>query len=131
MHLISKIAILKLRAVIFSTGVMQVLYSLVKEDEEKYINERVRLSLYGDFQYPLACASTLEGFYQEKPEGEFCAELTEARTAVWNKLRPYRMKLLRLAPAKFIHFGTTQEVLRTLEWRDTKGLTGVGWSTVP
>jgi len=116
-------------AVIFSTGVMQVLYSLVKEDEEKYINERVRLSLYGDFQYPLACASTLEGFYQEKPEGEFCAELTEARTAVWNKLRPYRMKLLRLAPAKFIHFGTTQEVLRLMD-TGVEGYKGLNWSRV-
>lgn len=102
-------------AMIFSTEVMRALYSLVKEDEEKYINERVRLSLYGDFQYPLASGSTLEGFYQEKPEGEFCEELAEARTAVWEKLRPYRMKLLRLAPAKFIHFGTTREILRLMD----------------
>lgn len=55
--------------------------------------------------------STLEQFYLEKPEGEFCEELTEAREQVWKVLRPYRMKLLRSAPAKFIHFGTTKEIL--------------------
>lgn len=29
-------------------------------------------------------------------------------------LRPYRLKLLRLAPAKFIHFGTTREILKLM-----------------
>ena len=116
-------------AVVFSTGIMQALYCLVKEDSEKYINERVRLSLYGDFQYPLASGSTLEGFYQEKPEGEFCEELAEARSAVWDKLRSYRMKLLRLAPAKFIHFGTTQEILRLMD-SGVEGYKWLGWSRV-
>lgn len=55
------------------------------------------MSLYGDFLYPLAEDSTLEKFYDEKPEGEFCAELHAARAEVWKVLRPYRMKLLRLA----------------------------------
>lgn len=55
----------------------------------------------------------------EKPEGEFCLELTAARTRVWEVLRPYRMKLLRLAPAKFIHFGTTREMLINTERRQT------------
>lgn len=64
--------------------------------------------------YPLASDSTLEDFYREKPEGEFCPELTAARTRVWEVLRPYRMKLLRLAPAKFIHFGTTREILELM-----------------
>lgn len=100
-------------AVIFSTDMLASLYSLISttEDYHKYVNDTVRLSLYGDFLYPLAEDSTLEQFYDEKPEGEFCAELHEARTEVWKILRPYRMKLLRLAPAKFIHFGTTREIL--------------------
>lgn len=42
-------------------------------------------------------------------------------------MRPYRMKLLRLAPAKFIHFGTTREILELMsggvdEYRE------LGWS---
>ena len=105
-------------AVIFSADMMAALYGLISENgiysEEKFaalVNETVRLSLYGDFLYPLAQASTLEDFQNEKPEGSFCPELTEARISVWNALRPYRMKLLRLAPAKFIHFGTTREIM--------------------
>ena len=72
------------------------------------------MSLYADFLYPLAEDSTLEDFYKEKPEGEFCEELAEARTKVWEAMRPYRMRLLRLAPAKFIHFGTTGEILKLM-----------------
>ncbi|MBE5739540.1 MAG: bifunctional fucokinase/L-fucose-1-P-guanylyltransferase [Clostridiales bacterium] len=108
-------------AVIFSGDMLSSLYSLIstngKLDAQKYarfVNENVRLSLYGDFIYPLASDSTLEDFYKEKPEGKFCDELKEERTAVWAALRPYRMKLLRLAPAKFIHFGTTKEILRLM-----------------
>ena len=108
-------------AVIFSPEMLSSLYGLISKDgvfsEELYrhfVNETVRLSLYGDFLYPLATDSTLEDFYSEKPEGKYCDELTEARTAVWNALRPYRMKLLRLAPAKFIHFGTTKEILHLM-----------------
>ena len=103
-------------AVIFSAEVLKALYLLISTEEKyfRYVNDRVRLSLYGDFLYPLAEDSTLETFFQEKPEGEFCPELTEARKAVWEALRPYRMKLLRLAPAKFIHFGTTREILKLM-----------------
>lgn len=103
-------------AVIFSADMLASLYSLISTDADydKYVNETVRLSLYGDFLYPLATESTLEQFYLEKPEGEFCDELHDARTAVWEALRPYRLKLLRLAPAKFIHFGTTNEILKLM-----------------
>lgn len=108
-------------AVIFSTKMIAALYGLISVDDRideaayaRYVNDTVRLSLYGDFLYPLASDSTLEAFYREKPEGEYSDALAEARTAVWNTLRPYRMKLLRLAPAKFIHFGTTVEIMRLM-----------------
>jgi len=108
-------------AVIFSKDMLVALYGLISENGEysekkfaEFVNETVRLSLYGDFLYPLAQDSTLEAFQQEKPEGNFCPELAQAREAVWNALRPYRMKLLRLAPAKFIHFGTTREILKLM-----------------
>ena len=103
-------------ALIFSTEMMKSLYTLIETeaDYDRHVNEKTRLSLYADFLYPLAEESTLEAFYQEKPEGEFCQELTEARKRVWEALRPYRMKLLRLAPAKFIHFGTTREILKLM-----------------
>ena len=103
-------------ALIFSTDMMNSLYSLIAtvEDYDRYVNEKTRLSLYADFLYPLAEDSTLEAFYQENSEGEFCEELIEARKRVWDVLRPYRMKLLRFAPAKFIHFGTTREILELM-----------------
>ncbi len=108
-------------AVIFSADMLASLYSLVCKDgvlsEElynKYVNDRVRLSLYGDFLYPLATGSTLDAFYNEAPEGTMCDELISARKDVWNVLHGYNMKLLRLAPAKFIHFGTTREILKLM-----------------
>lgn len=68
-------------AFIFSTEMMKSLYTLIEteEDYDRHVNEKTRLSLYADFLYPLAEDSTLEAFYQEKPEGEYCQELTDAR----------------------------------------------------
>ena len=116
-------------AVIFSSEMLHSLYSLISTDEsyDRYVNDTVRLSLYGDFLYPLAEDSTLEQFYLEKPEGEFCDELLEARAEVWKALRPYRLKLLRLAPAKFIHFGTTREILKLMSG-GVDEYSDLGWS---
>ena len=120
-------------AVIFSKDMLASLYSLIstdgKTDIEKYnafVNDKVRLSLYGDFTYPLAAESTLESFYKEAPEGEFSDELTKAREAVWASLSPYKMKLLRLAPAKFIHFGTTREILELMN-SEIANYEALGW----
>jgi len=108
-------------AILFGTDVLSSLFSLISTnstfDSDKYnafVNDKVRLSLYGDFQYPMATDSTLEQYYNEKPEGEYCPDLITARTAVWNALSSYNLKLLRLAPAKFIHFGTTWEILKLM-----------------
>ena len=61
-------------AVIFSSEMLQSLYGLMCADGvfsaerfDTFVNEEVRLSLYGDFLYPLAERSTLGAFYQEKP----------------------------------------------------------------
>lgn len=106
-------------AVIFSVPILNSLYELIStdgyNDNDKFayfVNEKSCLSFYADFLYPLARNSTLEQFYQEKPEGSFCDELINCRSSVWEALRPFRMKLLRLSPAAFIHFGTTHELLR-------------------
>ncbi|MDY3250808.1 MAG: L-fucokinase, partial [Candidatus Choladocola sp.] len=116
-------------AVIFSRGMLDALYELISDqsDYDRFVNETVRLSLYGDFLYPLAEDSTLEQFYKEKPEGDFCPELLEARSKVWEALRPYRLKLLRLAPAKFIHFGTTREILNLMSG-GVEEYSDLGWS---
>ena len=108
-------------AVLFDVNLMNALLSLVQTngaiDEEKYgrfVNEQSRISLYGDFLYPLAEDSTLEQFYKEQPEGTFCEELTECRTKIWETLHTFGMKLICLSPAEFIHFGTTWELLDLL-----------------
>ena len=108
-------------AVLFDVDMMNALLSLVQTegivDEEKYarfVNERSRISLYGDFLYPLAEDSTLEQYYKEQPEGNFCQELTECRTQIWEALHKFKMKLICLSPAEFIHFGTTWELLGLL-----------------
>ncbi len=118
-------------AVILRSDVLADLYTLI-DTEEKYhgfVNDRARISFYADFLYPLASGSTLEQFYKEKPEGDFTEELYECRTALWKVLSPYNMKLIRLSPASFIHFGTTRELLhlmtdgmeeyRFLDWSGT------------
>ena len=116
-------------AVIFSVEMLDALYSLIRTDElyKKYVNDTVRLSLYGDFLYPLAEDATLEDYYREKPEGAYTTELHDARSVIWETLRPFRLKLLRLAPAKFIHFGTTREIL-ALMCGGTKEYEALSWS---
>ena len=103
-------------AIIFTGELLNDLYTLI-DTEEKFqacVNERVRLSFYADFLYPLASGSTLEEFYLETPEGDFSPELTACREKIWNLLHKYSMKLLRFSPASFIHFGTTRELLKLM-----------------
>lgn len=121
-------------AIIFSKEMLAALYRLISREgkfsEELFaelVNEKVRLSLYGDFLYPLAEDSTLEDFYRENPEGSFCPELMAARQKIWEALRPFRMKLLRLVPAKFIHFGTTGEILKLMS-SGVEDYADLGWS---
>ena len=114
-------------AVIFSPAMLESLYGMMGGNYADFVNDHVRLSLYADFLYPLGTEATLEQFYLEKPEGEFSPELRECRTAVWNALRPFRMKLLRLAPARFIHFGTTREIMRLMT-EEVAAYSYLGWS---
>ncbi|MCR5743697.1 MAG: bifunctional fucokinase/L-fucose-1-P-guanylyltransferase [Lachnospiraceae bacterium] len=121
-------------AVIFSSQMLKNLFGLISKngayDDDRYeqfVNDKVRLSLYADFLYPLGSEATLEDFYKEKPEGEFSEELTVCRKAVWEALRPFRMKLLRLAPAKFIHFGTTREIMKLMN-EEIESYSQLGWS---
>lgn len=106
-------------AVLFDAQLLQSLFSLIStnyrvdtEKFDRFVNEKARVSFYGDFLYPLAKKSTLSQYLLEKPEGSFCEELTWCREKIWEVLHPYSMKLLSLAPAKFIHFGTTKELLQ-------------------
>ncbi len=101
-------------AIIFGSNILNDLYTLVDTDAgyAAYVNDKVRLSFYADFVYPLAANATEEQYYKETPEGDFSPELTACRKELWRILHGYKMKLLRFSPASFIHFGTTRELLR-------------------
>ena len=110
--------------------ILEKLYSLVDSDE-KYkalVNDRVRLSLYGDIAYCFAEDSNPDDFQREAPEGEFCGELAEARALLWEAIGKYNMKLLNLAPAKFVHFGSIPEILR-LMCGGVREYESLGWSS--
>lgn len=105
-------------AVIMDGDMLHALYELISTDNmvdqdkfQKYVNEKSRISFYGDFLYPLAKDSTLEEYYLEAPEGSYCEELKECRREIWEKLSGFQMKMLCVSPAEFIHFGTTRELL--------------------
>ena len=105
-------------AIMFDRNLLNALLGLITTDGrlddvkfEKFVNEKVRISFYGDFLYPLALEATLEQYLKEKPEGSYCEELEECRKILWETLSPFSLKLLCLSPAQFIHFGTTKELL--------------------
>lgn len=105
-------------AIMLDSDLLNALFGLISTDGEvdaekfhQFVNEKARISFYGDFLYPLASESTFEQYLKEKPEGSFCRELEECRKILWKTLEPFSLKLLCLSPAQFIHFGTTRELL--------------------
>ncbi len=104
------------------------LFSLVDTDVKYHsvVNDTVRLSLYSDIAYCLAEDSTLARFQNETPEGSFCPELTAVREKLWNVIGSYNMKLMNLAPAKFVHFGSIPEILDLVN-TGVEEYTFIGW----
>ena len=77
---------------------------------DKFVNPDVCLNFYADFIYPLAGESTLEEYYMEAPENGFTDELKICRKEIFNRLHQYRLSLVKLVPARYIHFGMTHEM---------------------
>ena len=104
-------------AVYLGVEVLEKLYQMVDTDEKYHaiVNDKVRLSLYGDINFALSEEATLETLQQQAPEGEFCAELTEAREKLWNAIGAYSMRCLTLSPAKFVHFGSIPEIMKLMD----------------
>lgn len=103
----------------FGESVVNAMMDMIKQDGkldeselEKYVNEKVCLNVYGDFLYPLAENSTLEEFLKEPPENKHSEELEWCRKRIWEALSGFRLSLVKFAPAKYIHFGTTSEMYR-------------------
>lgn len=119
--------------VILGVDVLKSLYGLITTnghpDEEKYrgmVSESVRLSLYGDLYYPFATEASFEEYMKQPAEGEYTEELKEARRRIWDVISCFNMKVMRMAPAKFIHFGTTREVLSLMS-RETEKYRNLDW----
>ena len=62
-------------AIMFDRNLLNALLGLISTDGrlddgkfEKFVNEKARISFYGDFLYPLALEATLEQYLKEKPE---------------------------------------------------------------
>ena len=118
-------------AIIFSTPILESLYTLIDNDEKYFnvVNSKVRLSLYIDFMFPFGEDSTLELFLKEKPEGDMCDELIEIRKKVWEILRKYKLKEIKMFPAKFIHFGSIPEIMRLMN-NEIEDYKEIGWSNI-
>ena len=123
-------------AILMDRYMLKSLYSLISTDNkiddakfDEFVNEKARISFYGDFLYPLATDSTLEDYKKEAPEGDMCDELIACREKIWDVLKDYQLKLICLSPAEFIHFGTTRE-LRKLVTETVDDYTFLGWEHV-
>ena len=103
-------------AIIMSSSLAEDLYSLVDTEDKfaEFVNDKAQISFYADILYPLAEHSELEKYYEEMPEGDFTPELKSCRERIWNSIRKYRMKMISLSPAQFVHFGTTRELLKLM-----------------
>lgn len=102
----------------FDSDILHRLYALIapggvveQELFDKFINEKIRLSFYGDFLYPMADSATFEEYLKEEAEGEYCDELLDCRKEIWDSLYDKKLNLVRMSPARYIHFGTTRELL--------------------
>lgn len=97
-------------------NILNDLYSLIDNDDKynSLVNDKTRLSLYGDISYCLALDSTIDDYYLEKAEGEYCDELKQARTTLFNAINKYTCKLIAISPAKFIHFGSVKEIVNLM-----------------
>ncbi|MBP9989038.1 MAG: bifunctional fucokinase/L-fucose-1-P-guanylyltransferase, partial [Ruminococcus sp.] len=116
-------------AIWLSPNILDRLYELVEtnEDYNSMVNGKVRLSLYGDIAYCLAEESTLEDYYYEQPEGDFCEELTRAREKLWSAIGSFSIKLLSISPARFIHFGSIPEIMKLMT-NSVSEFKHIGWS---
>ena len=93
---------------------------------DHYVNERVRLNFYSDFVYPMSEAGEESEYLSQDPENELSDELIECRKRIWDTLHEFQISLVKVIPAKFIHFGTTHEMY-DLFVKDIADYDYLGW----
>jgi fucokinase len=104
-----------------SGGVVNALWGMISEKgmlEETqfktFVNTGTRLSFYADFVFPMAKNATLEAYLKEAPENMMNEALTHCRRMIWDALSGCQFGVIKLRPARYIHFGTTGEFLEAL-----------------
>ncbi len=100
-----------------SNKVISALWGLVSDNDElnldkfeAFVNSKVCLNFYADFVYPLAEDSTLAEFQKETPENGYSDELKTCRESLWKALHGFKLSLVKMIPARYIHFGMTHEM---------------------
>lgn len=81
----------------------------------RFINEKLRLNLYGDFLMPFTKESSLEEYLKEPAEGEYSEALLDVRRQLWDTFKESTLYVQPLSPAKFIHFGTSKELCALMQ----------------
>lgn len=117
----------------FSSRLINELYGLISVNDtfdkasfDKFVNPKVCLNFYADFVYPLAHNSTMEEFFNESPENGFSEELKECRRIIFERIHKYKLSLVKLVPARYIHFGMTNE-MQELFVNDISKYAFLGW----
>lgn len=94
---------------------------------QQFVNDKARLSFYGDFLYPLSRHATKEMFLGQGAEHEINESLLTCRRKLWTLLHDYQLAITKLSPAQFLHFGTTEE-LRELTTFQVNEYQSFGWN---
>jgi fucokinase len=117
-----------------SGGVVNALWGLISEEGrlaetqfKTFVNARTRLSFYADFVFPMAKNATLEAYLRETPENMMNEEITQCRRVIWDALSGCRFGVIKLRPARYIHFGTTGEFLESVIY-SKENYDFLGWS---
>ncbi len=86
---------------------------------EDVIQAGIPLNFYGDFLKPLAPATDHDDYIHDTSDSELCPAIQDLREKIWQKLRGTDFFAQTLAPAKFLHFGSTREYLQLVTMDDT------------
>lgn len=98
------------KLVLEMTGLFYENGNFLEERFGEYVNGDVRLNFYNDFVMPLASEVCWEEYRDSAPENGFSEQLIRCRERIWERLHRYSIKLVRMAPARYIHVGMTEEL---------------------
>lgn len=102
------------------------LLNKLREICNKEIFKETFLNLYVDLLYPLSLRATFLEYLKEESEEKEIEKLTSARNVLWDNLKKENIQVLLMKNGKFIHLGTTNDILknkrnslfRTLGWNE-------------